>query len=135
MLVVFVPKENLYYFALEKLALEKVDIQTDKINDNGLIFDLVDTNIKYEKIDVADVKKIDLKMFFFKTELDFQNIVVNKAFQKFLPKRIKYIKITHSILDPLAINITFSKKIKLKYKPLTKYLKKTEKGYRYEYKF
>ena len=135
MLVVFIPKENLYYFALEKLNTQKVDIQTENIVDSGLVFNLVDNEIQYEKIDVAQVEDVELKLFFLKTELNFKDIIVNKAFQKFLPKKIKYIKITHNILDPLAINIVVSKKLNLRYQPLTKYLKKTENGYRYEYKF
>lgn len=134
-LLIFLPKENLYYLALEKLSDHKVEVVSSSIKDTNFGLNISNSKIKYEKIDVAAVDRIFFKTLLFKTELNIQNLKVQKSLKKFFPYDMKYIKITHNILDPLAVDIKLSKQFKIKNKDISKYLTKTENGYRYEYKF
>ena len=135
MLLIFLPKENLYYFALEKLAEDKIELTNTKVQDKYISLILENTNIKYEKIKVASIENIEIKSLLFQTNIIIDNLKVQKSLKKFLPYDMKSIKITHSILNPLVIDIKLSKQFKIKNKELMKYLTKTEDGYRYEYKF
>ena len=135
MLLIFLPKENLYYFALEKLAEDKIELTNIKVQDKYISLVLENTNIKYEKIKVASIENIEIKSLLFQTNIIIDNLKVQKSLKKFMPYDMKSIKIIHSILNPLVIDIKLSKQFNIKNKELMKYLTKTEDGYRYEYKF
>ncbi len=135
MLLVFLPKENLYYFVLQKLSEQSIDVTNTSVEDKYLGLSLKNSNIKYEKIDVATVDSIVVKSLLFKTNITIDNLKVQKSLKQFLPYDLDYIKITHSILNPLVIDIKLSKQFEIKNKKVMNYLTKTENGYRYEYKF
>ena len=135
MLLIFLPKENLYYFALEKLAEDKIELTNTKVQDKYISLILENTNIKYEKIKVGSIENIEIKSLLFQTNIIIDNLKVQKSLKKFMPYDMKSIKIIHSILNPLVIDIKLSKQFKINNKDIMKYLTKTEDGYRYEYKF
>jgi hypothetical protein len=135
MLIVFLPKENLYYFALEKPIDQKVEITSNKIEDKYIGFSITNSKIKYEKIDVGSIGNIDIRTLLFQTTIDISNFKVQKLLKNFLPYDMRYIKITHNLLNPLVIDIKLSKQFKINNKQIMQYLTKTKNGYRYEYKF
>lgn len=160
--IVFTPKENLYFYALDYLKQYKVEANHSDFKDNYIGFGIDDIKVSYDNIEVSDISKVDFKTYLFKTDLNIKDIEVDKSFTKFMPHGIKYATITHSIMDPLNIHINskftmgtcsgvvdllnrvvilkldVSKQFKSKYKMLVRNLKKSkEKGniYVYEYKF
>jgi hypothetical protein len=135
MLLIFLPKENLYYLALEKLSAYKIELTNTKVQDKYVSLALENTNIKYEKIKVGSIDNIEIKSLLFKTTINIKNLKVQKSLKKFLPYDMKSIEIIHSILNPLVIDIKLSKQFKINNKEIMKYLTKTQTGYRYEYKF
>lgn len=134
-LLIFLPKENLYYFLLEKLKAENVEIVNSAIKDKHISLNIYDTNVKYKKTDVATVKNIEVKSLLFQTNIDIKDIKIQKSLKKFFPYDMEYIRIEHNILNPLVIDIELSKQFKIKDENIMKYLTKTENGYRYEYQF
>jgi hypothetical protein len=134
-LLFFLPKENIYYFALQKLHNEKIDIKTKNIEDKYIGINLKNNIIKYEGIKVATIEGISFKTLFFKTDIKINDFKVQKSLKRFLPFDMKCIEISHNILNPLVIDIKLSKQFDIKDKNIMKYLTKTSNGYRYEYKF
>ncbi|MEA3314815.1 MAG: hypothetical protein U9Q30_03015 [Campylobacterota bacterium] len=148
MLLIFLPKENLYYFGLEKLKSQKVELTQDNIIDNHIGLLLNSINIKYEGIDISNIDKINLSTYLFSSSLNIDNIKVDSSFNKFAPESIKFIKVNHSIIDPtniiiksefklgrcdgvinlltrtIKLNLVVSNKFKSKYRYIVKLLKK-----------
>ena len=104
-LMYFTPKENIY-FALES-ELEKYDIiiSNEKINDSGFTLKLSDAEIFFKSIKSADIKEIDIKIFGIYNSLSMSDIKLSSAASSFLPLNIEKVTITHSIFNPLNINI------------------------------
>jgi len=163
--IALLPKENLYFMGVKKLYREKIELSQTSIVDNYFGLKIQNLNIKYENIDVADISKLDIATYIFSTKIDIRNIIVNSAFNKFAPQTIRSINISHSILDPLKIDISskftqgeakgyvdllnrvikidiiVSRSFRSKYRQLTRVLKKVKNKdkkreyYSYEYKF
>jgi hypothetical protein len=104
-LVVFLPKENLYYYGLEKLQKEKIDVETTTIKDRYDGLYLQDLNILYDNIKALHINSIDIKTYIFKSKVSISNITIDDSFKQFLPSKIKYMIFTHNILEPNIINI------------------------------
>ena len=105
MLVAFLPKENLYFLAIDKLKQNKIDLVQNNINSDLFSLQLDKLKIYYENIAVSDISSIDLDLFLYQTNININKIVVDDSFKKFTPSKIDYININHSILNPLHITI------------------------------
>lgn len=159
MLIVFTPKTNLYYLGLEKLQSFKVALISNKIEDNYFSFNIEDLSVNYDNIKVAEVDSVALSTYLYKSKIKVNNIKANDVLKYFIPKFVKEILITHSILNPLKIeinalfqkgrafgyvdliqnkiiiNLDVPKSFIVQYKDLTNKFKKKGKYYTYEYKY
>jgi hypothetical protein len=158
-LLVFLPKENLYYLALDMLKKEKVVVLNSNIEDKYYKFILSNTNIFYQKINIAKIKHLNIQTYLLSSKIEISNIVLDDIAKQFLPSKIKFVQISHSILKPLEIyikansiqakaygsinlqnrkvllNIIPSKQFIRSYGKILKKMKKMKNGeYRFEYK-
>jgi len=158
-LVYFLPKENLYYFALEKLQNEKILINSKKIKDKFFSLNIKDSVIFYDSIKALEVSNIDLNIYLFTNSLNISNISLDDMLKRFLPSKIKTLEVSYTILNPLVVNIKAnlvqakvygifditsntvtlylkpSKQFLKLYKDILKNMKKQENGeYKIEYK-
>ena len=104
-LMYFTPKENIYFAVENELKKYDVIVSNEKINDSGFSLILEDAEIFFKSIKSADVKEINIKIFGIYNSLSMSNITLSKAAGSFLPLNIEKVSITHSILNPLNINI------------------------------
>ncbi len=159
MMVIFAPKINIYYFALEKLESYKIALLSEEIKDNYLAFDVKNVLVNYDGIDVSRISKLSIGTYLFSSKLTIDNVEANNLLKNFIPQNIQSIHLSHNILTPLyvKINIAFAqgrafgtidlkeKKIDLnfdvtksfiqKYKELSRDFKKNGKYYTYEFKY
>jgi len=153
----FLPKKNIYY-ALEHIAkTNHINVNENNLKDNPLSLDIENANIFYRDILLGHFKNANFKLFGFYNELLITNISFENSFAKFIPKNIKYSKISYSIINPKLIKIystgnfgelnaslnIFTKKINIKLKlaknynktySFLKYMKYKKGDYFYEYK-
>jgi len=146
-IILFAPKENLYFTLQHYLAKQNIYINSD-INSNIVKLSLKEGTIYYNKMDVIKFKEINsyLFLFFDKIEannlkLNIGNYVVTNAkliYQIFNPTKISIIgdsnfgKIDGKI-DLLKRDIKIY--IKLTNNNLKSFLRKDKKGYYYYAKF
>jgi len=159
MMIIFLPKENLYYLILNNLKTLKVDVAQSKINDNFLALDILGTQIIYENINIAQIDKLSISTYILNSSIILNNIKVDNSLNKFLPNKLDTIAIRYSLFDPLKVKIKsifkqgdcvgyidlpkqtikldihLSKFFVKKYKNITKMLKKDGDVYKYEYKY
>lgn len=165
MILLFLPKENLYYFALQKLSNEKVTLNHTLLKENIDSLMLTELSLKYDNIPTASIDKLKIESNLLNTSLSIRNIIIDSSMKKFVPNSIRDITIKHTLLNPLNItiessfkdgvcngnidllkrtvllNLEVSKNFNSKYKMISKYLKPSkdstnkQKRYTYEYKF
>jgi hypothetical protein len=99
------PKENIYY-ALEN-QFKKFDIinSNEKIKDTGFKLELSDSELSFKSISSVNIKLMDIKIFAFYNSVILRDITLSQAVDSFVPVKIKEIKITYSIINPLNITI------------------------------
>lgn len=158
LILAFLPKHEIYNFALSKLQTYEVQIDSTSEKDKYFGFTIENANILFKDIKAANIENIDLSVLLYKNKINIQNISIAREFSKILPASINILNISHSILNPLFVNIelqgeeykghgTFdivnnsikfyfypSNKFTKKYATLLKQLKKiSDKEYIYEY--
>lgn len=133
--LLFLPKENLYYLALEQLVNYDVQIDTKQSEDIYVGLKIQNNTIFFKDIEVATVDDVTFKTLFFTTAFNINNLKVKNSLKKFFPYDMESIEVKHNILNPLVVEIHLSKQFKIQQKNIAQYLEKTEYGYKYEYKF
>ena len=104
-LIAFAPKENLYFFLLESLQKEKIVVKTKDLEDNYLEFSIKNSEVSYQGIDAVNIKELNIKTYIVKSKIEILNISLDDSMKQFLPSKIKNIQLSHSILNPLFIDI------------------------------
>ena len=145
-LIVFMPKDNIYFKIQEILSKQNIYINSDI--KNSLSLELKNGTVFVKKMDIAYFDKCEIYPYIFWNKIECKNINIANQY------KIKEIKTSYSLINPLKINISgnsnfgkiegeiniFDKKGKIYITKLTnslikKYLKKDKKGYFYDVKF
>jgi len=145
-IIIFMPKDNLYYTLQKYLEKEKVYINSDI--KSGIDLKLINGTVYYNKMDVLTFKNIDILPFILFNEIKADNI---KIIDKY---KINSIKAFYTIFYPIKIFIKgkssfgeldgyvdlVKREIKVYILNLTdtslkNFLKKDKKGYFYYAKF
>lgn len=158
-LFLFLPKESLYNLLEQQLEKNKIIISNEKRDENVFGLDILDGDIYYENINVANVKKISLETFLLYSELKIDNIKLLKSLESMAPSPIDELILKHSFLTFNKIDISakglfgelignidiLNRVIKLEliastnmknsYSNILKNMKLIEGKYYYEYKF
>ena len=104
-LIVFMPKEELY-FSLEKvLAKQGIEINESQISEGMFSLDLQDLTIYAKGIKVMTVEKVECFTLLFYTNVVIDNVSVDKALSSMIPEKIEKIQLTHSVLSPMKIQL------------------------------
>lgn len=158
-LFLFLSKESLYNLLEQQLEKNKIIISNEKRDENVFGLDILDGDIYYENINVANVKKISLETFLLYSELKIDNIKLLKSLESMAPSPIDELILKHSFLTFNKIDISakglfgelignidiLNRVIKLEliastnmknsYSNILKNMKLIEGKYYYEYKF
>ncbi len=103
--LIFMPKQELYYM-LEK-ELEKKDIKiNEKSIDEGLFSLTINEADVYAKgIKLASVEKLNFFSLLFYTKVEFKNLVLDDSLKSMAPTQTDAATISHAIWNPLYIGI------------------------------
>ncbi|NOZ90629.1 MAG: hypothetical protein GXO60_05005 [Epsilonproteobacteria bacterium] len=104
-LVVFAPKQQIYYLLEKELAKNDIVISNEKFEDNLFGFSIKDADIYIKDIKMAQVKSLDLDIFFLYNKLEIKSVKTDKGIQNMVPKYIDKITAVFSIIHPYKIDI------------------------------
>jgi hypothetical protein len=159
LLIVFLPKINLYYAAEKMMAKQNVYISDENLKDKGISFHIENASLLFEKLPLAQVEEIRLRPWILYNSIEVDTIVLNEGFADFLPSEIDTIEVKYWIFNPLYLKLSGQSKESLfygevdllkrtlrihlrldvasekQYKTMLGKLTPEEGGYRYEYKF
>jgi len=103
MIIYFMPKSNLYYFAEQELEKNKVIFSNEEIKDNGLSLNIDNIDVSFEGIESANVQSVNLKTFLVYNSLNVENIKLSDMAASFVPLVIENVNVSYSILNPLNV--------------------------------
>jgi len=104
-LIVFMPKEE-FYFALEKvLAKQGIEINESQISEGLFSLKLHDLTVYAKGIKMATIQDVECFTLLFYTHVTISGVTVDKALKSMLPTKIEKLQFTHSVLDPLHVQI------------------------------
>jgi len=157
MLIVFLPKENLYYFLKKELHQYNITLKEEHIDEGVFSLSLDKLEINYEGMDVAEILKLETECYLFLNIVTVENIQLSSLVESYIPREIQHMRVEYSILHPLSIRfeadgkfgdvagefslmerafvvrVKLKKMMEQKYKKSLRYLKKLKTGeYIYE---
>ncbi len=158
-LFLFLPKESLYNLLEKQLEKNSIIISNEKRDEKLFGLDILNGDIYYENINVANVKKISLETFLIYSELKIDDVKLLKSLESLAPSPIDEIVVKHSLLSfnkieinakglfgelignidilkrVLTLELAASSNMKNSYSNILKNMKLNEGKYYYEYKF
>ena len=105
-MIVFMPKESLYYALEKRLAHEGIEINEEQIEEGMFSLTLKHPVIYVEGIQVATVKKIRVYTLLFYTSIKAENIAVEKSLHRYVPSKVEKVWLIHTLLHPLGVSVT-----------------------------
>lgn len=104
-LVLFLPKEEIY-FALEKaLQKEGIEINEAKIEPGIFTLTIHDAVVYVHGIEVATIHTMTCFTVLLFSRLEIENAQVGKNFQEYFPKKVDTATLTHSIWHPEQVKV------------------------------
>jgi hypothetical protein len=104
-LIVFMPKEELY-FSLEKvLAKQGIEINEAQISEGWFTLKLHELTVYAKGIKMANIQDVECFTLLFYTHIMVNGVTVDKALKSMLPTKIETLQLTHSVLSPLQVQI------------------------------
>jgi len=159
LLILFLPKVNLYYAAEELLKKQNVYISDEEVYDSGFSLELVNAKVYFDKLELMQVEEIKLSPWVLYNVISLDKLDINEGFSDFLPQEISSFKAEHIFYNPthlklsgessdsfffgdvdilkrvLILHLRVGAQSEKRYKTLLRKLTKEEGGYYYEYKF
>jgi len=103
MLLVFIPKENLFYLLEKELAKEELYISNERLKEELFTLKIQNASLSYKGIAFADVQEIESVFLFFYNEVSFKDMKLSSLLANYWPQKVQTGKISYSVLNPLDL--------------------------------
>jgi hypothetical protein len=102
-IIIFLPKENFYFFAEHKLHEHKIVIGNESLKDFFGVFTIKGSYVSYYGDEAAQIDTITVLPFILYNEIDVRNLHISKKFQNFVPSEIDKVKIKFTPFYPVKL--------------------------------
>jgi len=104
-LLVFMPKEEIYFRLEKELAKQEIEINESAVEETltGLV--LKDSAIYVKGIKVATVDQITFFTVLFYTKVTVSGLQMDESLKNMVPERIETLVLTHTVVDPVHIKL------------------------------
>ncbi|MBA1437553.1 MAG: hypothetical protein FAF05_00970 [Epsilonproteobacteria bacterium] len=104
-LVVFTPKESVYYLIEKELQPYGVVIDAQELEDNLFWLEVKDATIYVQGVDVAKVANLRITLLGFYNALEADGINLGGMAANFIPPKVVTLKVKYHLLYPLAVTL------------------------------
>jgi len=104
-LLLFMPKAELYYTLEETLAKQDIKFNEKSIEEGLFTLTLKDVTVYVKGIALAQVEELDFFTILFYSSLDVYNLEVDEALHAKVPALTREATFIHNILSPLTVSI------------------------------
>jgi len=107
-LVVFAPKDRLYYLAEKELETYDAIISQERIEDGFFGVEVANAHLSIKGVEVATVEKMHLSWVLFASSLELRNVVLDASSKGVVPVSEFNLSITHNLSSPKSIGVKLS---------------------------
>jgi hypothetical protein len=104
-LLLFMPKQELYFTLEKELAKQDIEINEKSIDEGLFSLNLIEPVIYVKGIKIATIEKINIFTLVFTTNINVQTLVLDDSLKAFAPEKIDVANISHSLFSPFKVNI------------------------------
>lgn len=104
-LLLFMPKQELYYKLENELETQEVKINEGSIEEGFFSLSIKEADVYVKGIKIATADKIDIFSLLFYTKIEVDALEIDNSLKTMTPTSIESIVATHAVWNPLNINI------------------------------
>jgi hypothetical protein len=104
-LLVFMPKQELYFTLEKELAKQDIEINEQSIEEGVFSLNLINPVIYVKGIKIATIEKINIFTLIFTTNINVRSLNLDESLKSFAPEKIDVANIDYSIFAPFRVNI------------------------------
>lgn len=105
LLIIFIPKERIYFSIEAFLSDYHVFINNENFTNHLIYLDVENAALALDNQSLASIQKIQIAPFLFYNRLSISNLSFSPYYHSFFPGSIDAIVLTYSILAPFEISI------------------------------
>ncbi len=104
-LLVFMPKQELYFTLEKELAKQDIEINEQSIQEGIFSLNLIKPVIYVKGIKIATIEKINIFTLIFHTNINMKLLSLDDSLKSFAPQKIDVADISYSLFTPFKVNI------------------------------
>ena len=104
-LLLFMPKERLYYALEEVLEKEHIQINEKSIKEGIFSFEIEEASLYVEGIKVATIENISFWTLLFYTHIEVKEVHIDSSLKNMLPKELVYGSMIHSVQNLFSASL------------------------------
>lgn len=101
LIIAFLPKENLFYLAEQKIKPYNIVLNNESLKDRFFLFEINNGTLFYDGLHVGDVESIDMFLGLFYNQISLKNANFSDSLKQFVPKEITDFTIKSTIFYPI----------------------------------
>ena len=107
-ILLFMPKQELYFKIEEELAKHEIELNEKKIHEGLFSLTLEEITVYFKGINVATIQEVDFCTLLFYSSIELQRLHVDDSLKSMVPQETKEALLSHSILAPLEVSVEAS---------------------------
>jgi hypothetical protein len=104
-LLVFMPKQELYFTLEKELAKQDIEINEQNIEEGVFSLNLIKPVIYVKGIKIATLEKINIFTLLLYTNINVKSLLLDESLKSFAPEKIDVANISHVVFNPFHLNI------------------------------
>ena len=104
-LLVFMPKQELYFTLEKELAKQDIEINEQNIEEGIFSLNPIKPEIYIKGIKIATVEKINIFTLIFTTNINLKSLILDDSLKSFAPKKADVANISYSLFSPFKVTI------------------------------
>jgi hypothetical protein len=104
-LLLFMPKQELYYKLEKELEKKSVKINEKSIDEGLFSLTINEADVYAKGIKLATIEKLSFFTLLFYTNVEVENLVLDESLKEMAPTKTDALSISHALWNPVHINI------------------------------
>ena len=104
-LLLFMPKEEMYYTVEKALAAQDITLNEKSIEEGIFSLSLKDVTVYVKGIALANIEEVNFFTLLFYNTLEVDNLVVDEVLHTKVPSKTKEAVFTYQIFSPLTVSL------------------------------
>jgi len=104
-LVLFMPKEEIYFKIEQELVKHDIELNEESRSEGVFSLSLKNVTVYVKGIPLATVEEIDFFTLLFYTSIHFEILMIDESLKTMTPTEIENLLISQSVLAPLSLSV------------------------------